>query len=152
MRANFPLNIPTLLVVAWWVGVAHVIAGLSILYEPHAFLVSWLAGFRWIMSIYSAGSWLGGTLLIIVGCCAVFGGTMSLPFEDYQRLKLIAPQVVLLIFSVTSIIIAIVAGRYPDGYSPTGGSAFILVDQLVVVIVGIVHVASVLAIPLKVSA
>ena len=52
---------------------------------------------------------------------------------------LLAPQQVLLLAHFTSAFLAIMFGQYPDGYTPDGGSAFIFVDQVWLLMVVVLH-------------
>jgi hypothetical protein len=51
----------------------------------------------------------------------------------------IAPQQILLVLHSTSVMLAITAGHYPDGYVPAGGSYFILIDQIWLLAIALWH-------------
>ncbi len=142
-------SLETILVTAWAIGIAHVISGVCIIIAPEALMVSSLAGLNWITTIYSSASVIGGVLIIIFGGMAVAAGTHSFPIATDWRVRMIAPQVFLLVFALASIITAIAKGHFPDGYVPKGGSVFILADQSIVAVVAIFHVLSVLTMPLN---
>lgn len=142
-------NLTVVMAVAAWIGVAHIFIGACIILEPQAILVSALAGLRWVTALYVSGDMIAGVLIIVVGAMATLGGQGLFPFNRATRLKLIAPQVVLLVFTVISILCTIVEGRYPDGYLPEGGTTFIVADQAVAGLVSLFHVVGVLMLPIR---
>lgn len=139
--------------VALAIGIAHLIVGICILFEPKAMLVTSFAGLRWIMTVYNSGDKLGGLLLMLVGAAAIVGGSVTLSrmfdLDLAARLRLIAPQVIILVFTLASLIETIIVGHYPDGYEPTGGWVFILADQIVAGAVSAFHVYSILMLPMR---
>ena len=61
------------------------------------------------------------------------------PKNHFVFIFLLAPQQVLLLAHFTSAFLAIMFGQYPDGYTPDGGSAFIFVDQVWLLMVVVLH-------------
>jgi hypothetical protein len=61
------------------------------------------------------------------------------PKNHFVFIFLLAPQQVLLLAHFTSAFLAIMFGQYPDGYTPDGGSAFIFVDQVWLLMVVMLH-------------
>jgi hypothetical protein len=134
--------------VALVLGIAHLIVGLCIIVEPNALFVSEFAGLRWISTIFSFGDKLGALILILAGGLAVLGSG-PFAFSTPTRLKMIGPQLVVLVFTLASLIETVIVGHYPDGYEPTGGWKFILADQMVAGSMSAFHICSVLTIPLR---
>lgn len=143
--SNYRLaDLPVVMAVAWWIGLAHVIIGACILIEPQAILVSAFAGFKWVTALYAPGHAVAGAMLIVTGLMAMTGGEKLIHLCLALRLQLIAPQVVLLVFTLASTVCTMVDGKYPDGYVPTGGTVFIVADQIVAALISLFHVGSVL--------
>lgn len=137
-------DLSVVMAVAWWIGLAHVIIGACILIEPQAILVSAFAGFKWVTSLYAPGHAVAGVMLVATGLMAMTGGEKLLHLGLALRLQLIAPQVVLLVFTLASTLCTMVEGQYPDGYVPIGGTVFIVADQIVAALISLFHIASVL--------
>lgn len=137
-------NLTGIMLVAKWVGVVHIISGICILLEPSAIMVSSFAGIKWVTTLYAPAESLSGFMLIAVGTAAIIGGTRSVPIFTATRLKLIGPQVILLVFTLASVLCTMAEGRYPDGYIPDGGTLFIVADQSLAAVVSLFHVLEVL--------
>lgn len=114
------------LAVTTLVGMAHLVSGLIALKVPAALGVTPLAGFDHFAHSLGIGSQVSAYILIIVGILAVIASTYTFPY----RVFLLIPQQLVLLLQVWSISLAMASGRYPDGYIPVGGGAFILNDQI----------------------
>ena len=145
-----PFDFRTVMAVAAWIGAAHIVSGICILVEPNAILVSAFAGLKWITALYAPGTYISGTALIMIGIMAIAGGSQHFHLPVNERLGLIGPQVVLLVFTLSSIAVALIEGKYPDGYVPIGGTAFITADQSITAIISMFHIMSVLWLPVRV--
>jgi hypothetical protein len=103
------------------VGIAHIICGIAVLVDPVALNVTPLA------ALASMGSpFFAGVMLIVVGVMAVLACNMAFA----MNVLMLLPQQALLILQIWSISLVLITGQYPDGYLPSGGSWFILTDQI----------------------
>jgi hypothetical protein len=109
------------LAVTTLVGIAHIICGIAVLVDPVALNVTPLASLT-----YLDNSVLSGWLLIVVGVMAVHACNMAFA----MNVLMLLPQQMLLFLQVWSISTVLITGQYPDGYLPSGGSWFILTDQI----------------------
>lgn len=143
------LHLQAVLPTAAAIGVAHIIVGICILIDPHALLVTAFAGLKWVATVFSFGDKIGGVILLTVGWMALIGGAGLFGVETPTRIRLIAPQLVVLVFTLASLAVALITGHYPDGYAPNGGWVFILADQVVAGTVSVFHIWSVFTLPLR---
>jgi hypothetical protein len=126
------------LFVAWLVGIAHIVCGAGVLAAPGAIEVTALA------SLHDVGAWLGlspwplGWFLVIAGVLAVYGSTSRIMHRS-AHFAIFIPQQFLLVLMIWSITVALVTGRYPDGYIPPDGGYFISTDQAFAWILGVSH-------------
>jgi hypothetical protein len=109
------------LAVTTLVGIAHIICGLAVLVDPVALSVTPLATLT-----YLDNPTFAGTLLVMVGVMAVYACNMTFA----MNVLMLLPQQALLILQIWSISAVLITGQYPDGYLPSGGSWFILTDQI----------------------
>jgi hypothetical protein len=109
------------LAVTTLVGIAHIICGIAVLVDPVALSVTPLASLT-----YLGNPVLAGTLLVVVGMMAVYACNMAFA----MNVLMLLPQQALLILQIWSISAVLITGQYPDGYLPSGGSWFILTDQI----------------------
>jgi hypothetical protein len=119
------------------VGVAavHFCSGVVILINAKALHTTPLS---LLAHVLSERSWATSFVLIVTSILAV------LPFVLKTKnhlvfVLLIAPQQILLLVHFMSAFLAIMFGQYPDGYAPDGGSAFIFVDQVWLLMVVVLH-------------
>lgn len=108
-----------------------------------AFLVIYRPGV--INSIGLSGIYLvlpNRAVLVILLCISSFLALWGLIFAQgiKGRLTSVILQQLLLLFMAGGALTAIIAGKYADGYVPTGGGGFILADQMPRIILAGVHV------------
>jgi hypothetical protein len=119
-----------ILFVGLLVGIAHIISGVAVMITPEALGVTALA------SLVHLAEWLEYTngfvaaVLIGTGIMAVIGAQLNLALPRKVHALLFLPQQVLLLATIWTITIALIEGKYPDGYIPQGGAWFILTDQI----------------------
>jgi hypothetical protein len=113
------------------VGLAHIISGIAVMADTAALNVTPLA------SLHSLAEWLGydkggfvGATLLLAGLMAVVGGNLKAATPKIVHGVLFLPQQTLLMLQIWTITVALVEGRYPDGYIPLGGAWFIVTDQI----------------------
>jgi hypothetical protein len=109
------------LAVTTLVGIAHIICGIAVLVDPVALNVTPLAALAGMDNPL-----LAGVMLIVVGILAVLACNMAFA----MNVLMLLPQQALLILQIWSISAVLITGQYPDGYLPSGGSWFILTDQI----------------------
>jgi hypothetical protein len=109
------------LAVTTLVGIAHIICGIAVLVDPVALNVTPLAALA-----NMDNPLLAGLMLIAVGILAVIACNMAFA----MNVLMLLPQQALLILQIWSISAVLITGQYPDGYLPSGGSWFILTDQI----------------------
>jgi hypothetical protein len=109
------------LAVTTLVGIAHIVCGIAVLVDPVALNVTPLAALASMNNPV-----LAGWGLIVVGVMAVVACNMTF----VVNVLMLLPQQALLILQVLSISKVLITGQYPDGYLPSGGSWFILTDQI----------------------
>jgi hypothetical protein len=109
------------LAVTTLVGIAHIICGIAVLVDPVALNVTPLAALA-----NMDNPLLAGVMLIVVGILAVLACNMAFA----MNVLMLLPQQALLILQIWSISAVLITGQYPDGYLPSGGSWFILTDQI----------------------
>jgi hypothetical protein len=109
------------LAVTTLVGIAHIICGIAVLVDPVALNVTPLAALASMDNPL-----LAGVMLIVVGILAVLACNMAFA----MNVLMLLPQQALLILQIWSISTVLITGQYPDGYLPSGGSWFILTDQI----------------------
>jgi hypothetical protein len=80
-----------------------------------------------------------GLILIATALFAALPFAMVVSRETF--VFCIAPQQILLVLHCTSAVMAISSGHYPDGYVPAGGTYFILIDQIWLLLISIWHTA-----------
>jgi hypothetical protein len=114
------------LTVTTLVGMAHIICGIAVVFTPGALQVTPLVGLYDILIWAGYAPKLGAFILILVGLMAVYAANAKFA----MRVTLLIPQQLLLFMQIWSISTVLVTGVYPDGYMPTGGSWFILTDQI----------------------
>lgn len=114
------------LAVATLVGIAHIICGLTAIWQPGTLNVTQLAGFNNFVIASGLPLNAGGWILLFVGALAVVAsyGRFAL------HVTLLLPQQFLLCLQIWSISQVLITGVYPDGYIPVGGPWFILTDQI----------------------
>jgi hypothetical protein len=123
--------IPTkTLFVGLLVGLAHITSGIAVLVNPAALNVTPLALLVSGADLlgYTNGG-LAGMLLLTAGVMAVIGSSRGIHATRLTRALLFSPQEFLLVLQIVSISLALVSGKYPDGYEPVGGTWFIAADQ-----------------------
>jgi hypothetical protein len=135
---NLHLEAKTLFI-AMLVGVAHIVSGISVLVSPSVWSVTPLSALPYIVSLAGYGQGMAGTILIGAGLMAVIGSNLSLAMPRTTHGFLFIPQEILLLLQLWAIVMAMMAGQYPDGYLPTGGSWFILTDQIWAFILAVTH-------------
>jgi hypothetical protein len=116
------------LFVALLVGLAHLVSGIAVLYQPSALNVTPLASLHDLSQAIGYSGGFAGAFLVGAGLMAIIGsGMRAMPRGLHGALFL--PQQALLLLQIWTITWALIEGKYPDGYIPVGGSFFILADQ-----------------------
>jgi hypothetical protein len=107
------------------IGVIHLVMGTLVLLSPQSAKVSGLAGF------HGTPPGIIALILIATGALAIGAKLRSLP--ERPHFALLVPQQSVLLLQAWGVILAMVAGQYPDGYVPAdthlGSALFILSDQ-----------------------
>lgn len=130
---------PALLIVLI-IGIAHVLCGLIIVLEPAA---AWVTPFhsmaQLLAKLYTDGShhFIVGAALIITGLAAVVAS--QAPLSASNKVLLAYPQQLVLTGQFAAIVTAASLGVYPDGYTPKGGTLFILSDQMQTLLFSVYH-------------
>lgn len=124
-----PIETKTLFV-ALLVGLAHIASGVAVLIDPASLNVTPLELLARGADLlgYTKGAF-AGALLLTAGILAVIGGSRGVHATRLARAVMFAPQQFLLALQIASISIALITGKYPDGYEPDGGRWFIAADQ-----------------------
>jgi hypothetical protein len=119
-----------ILFVAMLVGLAHILSGIAIIVTPQALGVTPLAGLDHFADYmgYTKGGFVAATL-IAAGLMATVGANLRALPKGWHA-ALFIPQQVLLMLSLWTITVALLEGKYPDGYIPQGGAFFIMADQV----------------------
>jgi hypothetical protein len=119
-----------ILFVGLLVGLAHILSGIAVLVTPLALSVTPLAGLDHFADYmgYTKGGFVAATL-IGAGLMAVVGSNIRYMPRLWHSV-LFFPQQALLILQIYTITIALIEGKFPDGYIPQGGAFFIMADQI----------------------
>jgi hypothetical protein len=121
--------------IAIGVAIVHFSSGLVILINAKALHTTPLS---LLAHVLSERSWAISFVLMATSILAV----LPFIFKTKSHLVfmfLVAPQQTLLLAHFMSASLAIIFGQYPDGYAPDGGSAFIFVDQMWLLMVVVLH-------------
>jgi hypothetical protein len=113
------------------VGIAHIVSGVAVLVTVDALSVTPLASLVHLAAYlnYTKGGFVAA-VLIGTGVMAVIGSQLNLALPRHVHALMFLPQQVLLMLTIWTITIALIEGKYPDGYVPQGGAWFILTDQI----------------------
>jgi hypothetical protein len=116
----------------------HLVMTGILLHEPKADLSIALAGFRVFPVIRQPMN-----LALFMSAASVMAMAALLrQVSGKVYFSLMAPQQLLLVVPAVSAIVAIINGRYADGYVPSGSHWFVLADQLVRIIFAMTHSAT----------
>jgi hypothetical protein len=118
-----------------WCRDRSLFSGIVILINPKALHTTPLSLLSYVLS---ERPWAISFVLIATSILAVLPFVLK-PKNHFVFIFLLAPQQVLLLAHFTSAFLAIMFGQYPDGYTPDGGSAFIFVDQVWLLMVVVLH-------------
>jgi hypothetical protein len=121
--------------VAIGVAIVHFSSGVVILINAKALHTTPLS---LLAQVLSERSWAVSFVLIATSVLAVLPFVLKTK-NRWLFVFLVAPQQILLLAHFTSAFFAIMSGQYPDGYPPDGGSAFIFVDQVWLLMVVVLH-------------
>lgn len=123
MIVIWPLRFKSLSIILF-IGVGHLLAGLSIALDPRSGLVT---PFSEIMSL---GGSTAAPILIIAGALAI--GTCFEATPTAWKIFMIVPQQSILLLQASSLILTLFLGHYPDGYVPNAvwPRLFIFNDQI----------------------
>ena len=121
--------------IALGVATVHFFSGIVILINAKALHTTPLSLLSYVLS---ERPWAISFVLIATSILAALPFVLK-PKNHFVFIFLLAPQQVLLLAHFTSAFLAIMFGQYPDGYTPDGGSAFIFVDQVWLLMVVVLH-------------
>jgi hypothetical protein len=125
------------------IGVIHIVMGAITIISPQAAKVSGLAGF------YGVPPPVIAIVFILAGAIAIWAKLHSLPSRPH--FLYLAPQQSVLFLQAWGVIMAMVAGQYPDGYIPAdtriGSALFILSDQSPMLLLCVSHLMEMIITP-----
>ena len=121
--------------IATWVGGAHVLTGFAVLLGGRGVMRATPLSF--LSDHVSNDISIVAAMLFFAGMFAIVPAFKRVTHPIFMLL--VAPQQLLLLSHLISAEIAIVSGHYPDGYFPSGGSWFIMADQLWVLVIVLFH-------------
>lgn len=127
------------LFIAMLVGIAHVVAGMSVFMDPAALLSTALSTLYHASQVFDIPSYFFGAILVAAGAMAIIASSTSFTAHKAVHVTLLMPQQLLLLLQLFAISIALGTGRYPDGYIPIGGAWFVLCDQIWAWILAVTH-------------
>jgi hypothetical protein len=112
------------------VGLAHILSGISVMVTPLALHVTPLAGLDQFADYmgYTKGGFVAATL-IGAGLMAVIAANLKDIPRVWHALAFF-PQQALLLLQIYTITVALIEGKFPDGYIPQGGAFFVMADQI----------------------
>ena len=125
---------PRFFSIAVGVAAVHFLSGIVILINAKALHTTPLSLLSYVLS---ERPWAISFVLIATSILAVLPFVLK-PQNHLVFMLLVAPQQILLVAHFASAFLAIMFGQYPDGYTPDGGSAFIFVDQVWLLMVAVV--------------
>jgi hypothetical protein len=113
------------------VGIAHIVSGVAVLVTVDALSVTPLASLVHLADLlgYTQGRFVSA-VLVATGVMAVVGSQLNVALPRRVHALMFLPQQVLLMLTIWTITLALIEGKYPDGYIPQGGAWFILTDQI----------------------
>jgi hypothetical protein len=119
-----------ILFVGLLVGLAHILSGISVMVTPQALGVTPLAGLDHFADYmgYTKGGFVAATL-IGAGLMAVIAANLKAIPRIWHAFAFF-PQQMLLLLQIYTITVALIEGKFPDGYIPQGGAFFIMADQI----------------------
>ena len=126
---------PRFFSIAVGVAAVHFLSGIVILINAKALHTTPLSLLSYVLS---ERPWAISFVLIATSILAVLPFVLK-PQNHLVFMLLVAPQQILLVAHFASAFLAIMFGQYPDGYTPDGGSAFIFVDQVWLLMVVVLH-------------
>mgnify|MGYP001613217691 CR=1 FL=1 len=103
----------------------HILMGIVVFSDSSTAFVSSLHLLREIFG--NDHTYMLGLLLVSAGCIAL---QAHFPKTLWKAYALTLPQQLILSLQFWSVVGPIFSGAYPDSYVPSGGGAFIFVDQL----------------------
>jgi hypothetical protein len=125
------------------IGAIHLVMGVIVLLAPQSAKVSGLAGF------HGAPPGIIACIFIATGALAIGAKLRSLP--ERPHFAFLVPQQSVLLLQAWGVILAMVAGQYPDGYVPAdthlGSALFILSDQSPMLLLCISHLMEMIITP-----
>jgi hypothetical protein len=123
--------------IAIGVAIVHFSSGVVILINAKALHTTPLS---LLAQVLSERPWAVSFVLIATSVLAVLPFVLKTK-NRWLFVFLVAPQQILLLAHFMSAFFAIMSGQYPDGYAhaPDGGSAFIFVDQVWLLMVVVLH-------------
>lgn len=132
-----PLEMKTMFI-GLIVGLAQLVSGVAVLFEPNAVHVSPLYLLHEIAQWFGYTNGFVGATLVFTGIMAVIGSHEGMVPRGIRSF-LFVPQQVILLVQVASISYVLLSGHYPDGYIPNGGPWFILTDQIWAWVLSVSH-------------
>lgn len=118
------------------VGIGHLISGLATFVQPAVLHTTPLAALH---RIVGSDDVVVALSLIFAGLLAILASNRSIGMPPLVRALLFLPQEALMLLQILSITMALVMGKYPDGYVPVGGAWFILTDQVWAWVLAVSH-------------